>query len=102
MTAQGGRAPGGAQEDGDAVAAPRHYTYVGEELARLGFTDVTRVESWDVLDAVFPDDPLLWSAGKYLIRFGRKGDPSRRIVDLRKARAYLDRAIAREAAHDAE
>lgn len=31
-------------------------------------------------------------------RLGRKGDSSRRIADLRKARAYLDRAIAREEA----
>ena len=86
----------GSCDDTQAVDNPAHYTYVGDALARLGFTDVRRIESWDILDAVFPDSPLLWNAGKYLMRLGRKGDSSRRIVDLRKARAYLDRAIARE------
>lgn len=38
---------------------------------------------------------LRWD-GEELVRLGRKGDSSRRVVDLRKARAYLDRAIARE------
>jgi len=51
-------------------------------------------ESWDVLDAAFPSDPLLWNCGKYLLRQGRKGGEEKRLEDLRKARQYLDRQIA--------
>lgn len=99
MTAQGDRAPDEAREGGDAVAAPGHYTWIGDALARDGAPVYSAdLQAWDILDALFPDNPHLWNAGKYLTRFGRKGDSSRRIVDLRKARAYLDRAIANEEA----
>lgn len=99
MTAQGDRAPDEAREDGAAVAAPEHYTWIGDALARDGAPVYSAdLQAWDILDALFPDNPHLWNVGKYLTRFGRKGDSSRRIVDLRKARAYLDRAIANEEA----
>lgn len=82
----------------DAVESPEHYTWLGQALAALGLRDVVNVESWDVLDALFPDDPLLWNAGKYLTRRGRKGVVGMtaleaEVQDLRKARAYLDRRI---------
>lgn len=81
---------------GDEIQAPGHYTWIGDAIVRQGGPqDTDLLESWDILDAVFPDDPHLWNVGKYLLRYGRKGSASRRIVDLRKARAYLDRAIAR-------
>lgn len=81
---------------GDETQAPNHYTWIGDAIVRQGGPqDTDLLESWDILDAVFPGDPHLWNAGKYMLRYGRKGDSSRRIVDLRKARAYLDRAIAR-------
>lgn len=81
---------------GDETQDPSHYTWIGDAIVRQGGPqDTDLLESWDILDAVFPDDPHLWNAGKYMLRYGRKGDSSRRIVDLRKARAYLDRAIAR-------
>lgn len=54
------------------------------------------LQSWDILDAIAPDDPHVWNTLKYLTRLGRKGDSSRRIVDLRKAAAYLERAIEEE------
>lgn len=82
----------------DVVEQPAHYMWLGQALAALGLTDVANVESWDVLDALFPDDPLLWNAGKYLTRRGRKGlvgmtALEAEVQDLRKARAYLDRRI---------
>ena len=80
---------------GEAVESPDHYTWLGQSLAALGLSDAANVESWDVLDAAFPSDPLLWNAGKYLLRQGRKGGEEKRLEDLRKARAYLDRQIAR-------
>lgn len=81
----------------EEVGAPAHYTWLGQEIAdRAGITSVTDLQSWDVLDAIAPDDPHVWNALKYLTRLGRKGDPSRRIVDLRKAAAYLERAIEAE------
>lgn len=79
---------------GEAVESPGHYTWLGQSLAALGLSDAANVESWDVLDAAFPSDPLLWNCGKYLLRQGRKGGEEKRLEDLRKARQYLDRQIA--------
>lgn len=79
----------------EAVESPQHYTWLGQSLAALGLSDAANVESWDVLDAAFPSDPLLWNCGKYLLRQGRKGGEEQRLEDLRKARQYLDRQIAR-------
>lgn len=82
----------------EETETPAHYTWLGQEIAdRTGITSVTDLQSWDVLDAIAPDDPHAWNALKYLVRLGRKGDSSRRIVDLRKAAAYLGRAIEAEA-----
>ena len=83
-----------AEAGGEAVESPDHYTWLGQSLAALGLSDAANVESWDVLDAAFPSDPLLWSCGKYLLRQGRKGGEEKRLEDLRKARQYLDRQIA--------
>ena len=79
---------------GEDVESPRHYTWLGQSLAALGLSDAANVESWDVLDAAFHSDPLLWNCGKYLLRQGRKGGEEKRLEDLRKARQYLDRRIA--------
>ena len=81
--------------EGEPVKSPDHYTWLGQSLAALGLSDAANVESWDVLDAAFPSDPLLWNCGKYLLRQGRKGGEAKRLEDLRKARQYLDRQIAR-------
>lgn len=40
--------------------------------------------------------PLLWQVAKYLSRCGRKGGRALALQDLKKARWYLDRAIARK------
>lgn len=84
----------GRTAPGEAVESPEHYTWLGQSLAALGLSDAANVESWDVLDAAFPSDPLLWNCGKYLLRQGRKGGEEKRLEDLRKARQYLDRRIA--------
>ena len=84
----------GRTAPGEAVESPQHYTWLGQSLAALGLSDAANVESWDVLDAAFPSDPLLWNCGKYLLRQGRKGGEEKRLEDLRKARQYLDRQIA--------
>ena len=77
--------------------SPTHYTWIGEALATNGAPLFTaNLQSWDLLDAIFPDNPHLRNAGKYLTRFGRKGDASKRVEDLRKAIAYLERAIKAE------
>lgn len=79
---------------------PTHYTWVGEALARSDAPTLSaNLQSWDLLDALFPDNPHLWNAGKYLTRFGRKGDASKRVEDLRKAATYLERAIKAEENH---
>lgn len=84
----------------DAVSAPPHYTWVGDALAQAGAPEFTAsLQSWDLLDALFPDNPHLWNAGKYLTRFGRKGGPGKRVEDLRKAATYLERAIKTEERH---
>lgn len=80
----------------DDVKSPTHYTWLGDAIVREGGPqDTDMIESWDVLDALFPDDPLLWNATKYLTRYGRKGASNRRIVDLRKAVEYIERRIAK-------
>lgn len=89
-----GEDAGGPAEEFEAVESPGHYTWLGQSLAALGLSDAANVESWDVLDAAFPSDPLLWNCGKYLLRQGRKGGEEKRLEDLRKARQYLDRQIA--------
>lgn len=78
----------------EPVESPEHYTWLGQSLAALGLGDAANVESWDVLDAAFPSEPLLWNCGKYLLRQGRKGGEEKRLEDLRKARQYLDRRIS--------
>ena len=65
----------------DGVSEPLHYTWVGEALAQAGSPEFSAdLQSWDLLDALFPDNPHLWNAGKYLLRFGRKGDASKRVA----------------------
>lgn len=84
------------EEEGGDVDSPEHYTWLGDAIvARGGPARTADLQSWDVLDAIAPDDPHVWNALKYLTRLGRKGGAASRIVDLRKARAYLDRAISR-------
>ena len=97
----GGEAVEPLPSGSELVESPNHYTWLGQSLAALGLSDAANVESWDVLDAAFPSDPLLWNCGKYLLRQGRKGGEEKRLEDLRKARQYLDRRIARlEGAED--
>lgn len=79
---------------GEPVESPGHYTWLGQSLSALGLSDAANIEAWDVLDAAFPSDPLLWNCSKYLLRQGRKGGEEKRLEDLRKARQYLDRQIA--------
>lgn len=82
------------------VSGPPHYVWLGEALAANGAPENTKdLQSWDLLDALFPDNPHLWNVGKYLTRFGRKGGSSERVEDLRKAVTYLERAIKTEENH---
>lgn len=85
------------ETEGSEVDSPEHYTWLGGAITAQGGPKHTGdLQSWDVLDAIAPDDPHVWNALKYLTRLGRKDGADRRIVDLRKARTYLDRAIIRE------
>ena len=61
----------------DAVDLPKHYT-------------TTKFEVIDVLEEFFPQDPLLWQCGKYLMRCKHKGNP---IQDLKKMIWYANRQI---------
>lgn len=77
--------------------APAHYIWVGRAITENGGPVRTEyLQSWDILDALFPDDPHLWNAGKYLTRCSRKGGREKRGEDLRKALTYLERAIEKE------
>lgn len=91
------------EAEDDGVDSPEHYTWLGGAIVAQGGPEHTvDLESWDVLDAITPDDPHVWNTLKYIARLGRKGGASSRIVDLRKARTYLDRAIIREERNDTE
>jgi|TARA_R110000787_G_scaffold17688_1_gene55008 hypothetical protein len=61
----------------DPVDRPKHYT-------------TTKFEVIDVLEEFFPQDPLLWQCGKYLMRCKHKGNP---IQDLKKMIWYAQRQI---------
>lgn len=63
------------------VEHPKHYNDVE------GMPEV-----WDILDAFFPDNPLVWNAGKYLLRAGRK-DSNSEIQELEKMVQYAQRRI---------
>ena len=92
-TATPERIPAGAVQ----VLGPPHYVWLGEALATNGAPAFSAdLQAWDFLDALFPDNPHLWNTGKYLTRFGRKGDAGKRLEDLRKAATYLERAIKAE------
>lgn len=61
----------------EAVIHPEHYNQ-------------SKYEVWDVLDVWFTN-PLLWQAGKYLVRAGFKtSDPTE---DLKKCINYINRFI---------
>lgn len=77
------------EQKDDAVNAPKHYSWLGQALAKQ-VENVGDVEVFHVLMSAFDDDPLLWQVGKYLLRAGRKDD---RKQDLEKARWYLSKAI---------
>lgn len=63
---------------------PAHYQYDGFEV-------------YDVLRQVFPNDPIGWQIGKYVLRADRKNG----LEDWRKARWYLEKKIEElEAAAD--
>lgn len=69
----------------DLVDKPRHYMInVGKH----------RLESWDILDALFRRNAMLWNAGKYLMRVGAGGKDND-LQDLKKCRQYLSREISR-------
>jgi len=51
---------------------------------------MTKFEVIDVLEEFFPQDPLLWQCGKYLMRCKHKGNP---IQDLKKMIWYAQRQI---------
>ena len=61
----------------DPVDRPKHYT-------------TTKFEVIDVLEEFFPQYPLLWQCGKYLMRCKHKGNP---IQDLKKMIWYAKRQI---------
>jgi hypothetical protein len=61
------------------VDHPSHYTF-------------GKFEVIDVLEDWFEQDPLLWQVGKYIARAKHKGNM---VEDLKKARWYLDRRIAK-------
>lgn len=63
----------------DLVNQPPHYLTGG-------------IETIDFLEAKFADDPWLWQVVAYCVRCRHKGNE---LEDLKKARYYLERRIAR-------
>ena len=64
----------------DNVNSPKHYQSDSD------------LEAIDVIEAFFMSNALLANVFKYIARAGKKND---RLEDLKKARWYLDREIAR-------
>lgn len=65
----------------DNVNHPAHYQVGGYEV-------------YDILNAFFPDDPLGWQVGKYLLRFKRKNGAE----DVRKMLWFGEKLALREEA----
>ncbi len=63
----------------DIINHPPHYVLGGVEV-------IDAIEAWEL-------DFHLGNVVKYVARAGRKRDP--KVTDLKKARWYLDRAIAK-------
>lgn len=63
--------------------------------------EVLGVEVIDILEFFFPNDPLMWNAGKYLLRGGHK-DGAPMVIERGKAIWYLERAQQRDAAFRAD
>lgn len=77
--------PGGVLSEGsEDEVNPRHYK---RSIEGLG------VEVIEILEYFFGDDPLLFNAGKYLLRAGHKGDL---VIDLEKLIWYVQRRIDKE------
>lgn len=51
------------------------------------------LESFDVIEAFFPDKPYRWAPFKYLVRAGKKPGQDE-VQDLRKAIWWIEREIA--------
>lgn len=64
-------------KEGGSIIHPAHY-------------NKTKFEAWDVLDVWFSNDPLLWTAGKYLARAPHS---RKQVEDLEKAVNYIRRRI---------
>lgn len=71
-------------ESGNTELHPNHYQRLQSKFG---------IEAWDLLDELFPNDPDLWNAGKYLLRAGSKDDL---VKDLRKMVNYVERRIGKE------
>lgn len=70
--------------DRDSEVNPNHYK---RSIEGLG------VEVIEILEFFFEEDPLLFNAGKYLLRAGHKGDL---VTDLEKLKWYVQRRIDKE------
>lgn len=76
----------------DIIDRPSHYVD-----GRKNHEPINVLEEWFASPSSDPElSPLLWQVVKYLARCGRKGGRAMALQDLKKARWYLDRAIARE------
>ena len=69
----------------DHVNHPPHY-----KAATNGIEVIDVIEGFDL-------NFRLGNTTKYILRAGRKGNARKRVEDLKKARWYLDREIARSA-----
>ncbi len=71
----------------ELVSADSHVEHPTHYNAIEGMPEV-----WDILDAFFSHNPLLWNAGKYLLRAGKK-EGNVEIQELEKMVQYAQRRI---------
>lgn len=64
-------------EKKDNVEKPNHYCN-------------HKYETWDILLDYFPNDPIMYNIGKYILRAPYKG---KMIEDLKKAKVYIDKKL---------
>jgi len=66
-----------------------------EEVDHPKHYNKTSIEVIDVIEAFVPDSFNLGNVLKYVLRFPKDGTQTTRLMDLKKARWYLQRELSR-------
>jgi len=81
----------------DPISNPSYYHILSREEAEAILEKRGGIEALDIMMACAGDNPLIFSALKYLLRAGRK-QGNTAVQEVKKARQYLNEYLDREEA----